>query len=80
MGPHRLHFWDAGGGRETGNLFGVALLSLLIVVDVYVCTVLTGHPPFFKSKERSSDVLTGQTRAIHLQCSSASQPTFKNPH
>ena len=24
MGPHRLQLGDAGGGRETGDLFGVA--------------------------------------------------------
>ena len=32
MGPHRLQLGDAGGGRETGNLFGVAL-SLAFLVD-----------------------------------------------
>ena len=43
----------------------VVYCRFLIIVDVYVCTALTGRPPL-KSKERSSEVLTGQTGAILL--------------
>ena len=41
MGPHRLQLGDAGGGRKTGNLFGVAL-----AVDLSTCTVETSMMTF----------------------------------
>ena len=43
MGPHRLHFWDAGGGRETGNLFGVALLRFHSIPQKNTCHPHFGH-------------------------------------
>ena len=41
MGPHRLQLGDAGGGRETGNLFGVAFSTDVGIFEHVGCEELS---------------------------------------